>query len=209
MFFYLLSEPHGASKDQIGIFFWPDSSQEQLNRQFKNAVYRLRRAIGPKYILYDSDSRRYFFNRQLDFRYDVDDFLAFIRQAENDPEKRIQRLREAINIYQHPFAPILDGVWTEPIRMNLYLKYERAALELSAEDLKNGNIQNCLDTCHRLLEIEPGQERAWRLCMQSYAEQGDRAGVSRTYRQCKKNLSKLLGIPPSPETEELYKELVM
>ncbi|MGB2963528.1 MAG: BTAD domain-containing putative transcriptional regulator [Anaerolineales bacterium] len=210
IFFYLLSEPRGASKDQIGFLFWPDSSQEQLNRQFKNVVYRLRRAIGRKYILYDSDSRRYFFNRQLDYRYDVDDFLSFIRQVENedDHKKRIQWFREALALYHHPYAPILDGVWTEPIRMNLYLKYERAALEVAAEDLTRGNNQSCLDICHRLLEIEPGQERAWRLCMQSYANHGDRGGITRSYRQCKKNLSKLLGVQPSLETENLYLELV-
>ncbi|MCJ7718041.1 MAG: tetratricopeptide repeat protein, partial [Anaerolineales bacterium] len=60
LFFFLLSRPDGVSKDQLGLIFWPDSSQGQFNRQFKNTIYRLRRAIGRESILYDLDTRRYF-----------------------------------------------------------------------------------------------------------------------------------------------------
>jgi DNA-binding SARP family transcriptional activator len=210
LFYYLLTEPRGASKEQIGLLFWPDSSPDLLNRQFKNAIYRLRRAVGSNTILYDPLSRRYSFNRQLDFRYDVEDFLSSLQQADkrNNLQERLQLLRTAIHLYRHPYAPLLDGVWAEPIRANLFLKFEHAALEVASEDLKQGESQDCLDTCLLLLAIDPAQELAWRLCMQAYALQKNHAGTTRAFRQCKRNLNKHLGIQPSAETKNLYQKLV-
>ncbi len=210
LFYYLLTLQYGASKDQIGVLFWPDSSREQFHGQFKNAIYRLRRALGRESVLYDPDTRRYQFNRLLDYRYDVDIFLEACQKAETElnPDDRAQLFRDAADKYRHPYAPLLGGVWAAPLRINLYLKYERAALEAAAFDLQQGEIQTCLDACGRLLEIEPGQERAWRLSMRAYAELGDRGSIVRIYRQCKRNLSKHLKINPSKETEILYQNLL-
>jgi len=210
LFYYLLSLQYGASKDQIGLLFWPDSSKKQFHGQFKNTIYRLRRAIGRDSVLYDPDTRHYRFNRLLDYRYDVDVFLKACRnaEAESNTDDRARLFRDAAEKYSHPYAPLLDGVWAAPLRINLYLKFERAALESAAFDLQQGEIQTCLDACSRLLEIEPGQERAWRLSMQAYAELGDRGSIVRVYRQCRRNLSRHLGINPSKETENLYQKLL-
>ncbi len=210
LFFYLLTLQYGASKDQIGLIFWPDSSREQLHRQFKNVIYRLRRALGSESVLYDPDTHRYRFNRLMDFRYDVDVFLDTCRRAEieDNPDKRARLFRDAADKYHHPYAPLLDGIWTAPLRTDLYLKYERAVLEAAAFDLQQGDIQTCLDACRRLLKIEPGQERAWRLLMRAHAERGDRGSIVRVYRQCSRNLSRHLEIKPSKETEILYQNLL-
>jgi len=210
LFYYLLSLQYGATKDQIGLLFWPDSSNKQFHGQFKNAIYRLRRSLGRESVLYDPDTRRYLFNRLLDYRYDVDVFLEACRKAEAEinPDDRARLFREAADKYNHPYAPLLDGVWTAPLRINLYLKYERAALEAAAFDLQQGEFQTCLDACSRLLEIEPGQERAWRLSMRAYAKLGDRGSIVRVYRQCRRNLSRHLDINPSKETEILYQKLL-
>ena len=210
LFYYLLTLQYGASKDQIGVLFWPDSSREQFHGQFKNTIYRLRRSLGRESILYDPDTRRYQFNRLLDYRYDVDVFLEAYRKAEAEvnSNERSRLFRNAADKYRHPYAPLLDGVWAAPLRVNLYLKYERAELEAAAFDLQQGEIQSCLNASSRLLEIEPGQERAWRLSMRAYAELGDRGSIIRVYRQCRRNLSSHLGINPSKETETLYQNLL-
>jgi DNA-binding SARP family transcriptional activator len=88
------------------------------------------------------------------------------------------------------------------------LKYEKAALEAASFDLKQGNLKSCLDICRKLLEIEPGQESAWQLCMRAYAERGDRSNIIRVYQQCSKNLYHDLGLTPSRETEDLYNNLI-
>jgi ATP/maltotriose-dependent transcriptional regulator MalT/DNA-binding SARP family transcriptional activator len=210
LFYYLLSKPTGVSKDQLGLIFWPDSSQDQFNRQFKNTIYLLRRAIGRETILYNPQTRRYSINQYLKIRYDVNVFMDIFHQAEleEDIDDRIQLYRDLVNQYRHPFAPAIDGIWTTPIRTDLILKYEKAALEAASFDLKQGNLQSCLDICRKLLEIEPGQESAWQLCMRAYAERGDRSNIIRVYQQCSKNLYHDLGLTPSRETEDLYNNLI-
>ena len=118
LFFYLLNRSEGVNREEICVVFWPDSKPEQLKKQFKNALYRLRRAVGTDSILYHQPTRLYHFNRDLDYRYDVEAFQAAIKEAdqETDPELKIQALQSAADLYQHPFAPTLDGIWAEPVR---------------------------------------------------------------------------------------------
>jgi len=44
--------------------------------------------------------------------------------------------------------------------------------------------------------------------MRIYAAMGDRAAIARQYQACEEALESELGVPPSPETEELYKSLM-
>jgi len=210
LFYYLLSKPNGVSKDHLGLIFWPDSSQDQFNSQFKNTIYRLRRAIGRETILYDPQTRCYSINQFLKIRYDVNVFEDIFHQAELEENlvEQVRLYRDLATHYRHPFAPTIDGIWTTPIRTNLYLKYEKAALEAASFDLQQGNLQSCLDICTKLLEIEPGQESAWRLCMRVHAERGDRGGIIRVYRQCSNNLYRNLNLKPSRETDILFQDLI-
>ncbi|MCJ7716176.1 MAG: bacterial transcriptional activator domain-containing protein, partial [Anaerolineales bacterium] len=149
-------------------------------------------------------------NQAVKVRYDVDVFCDICRQAElnENLDERMQLYRKAINQYSHPYAPAIDGIWTAPIRTKLYLKYERAALEVATFDLQQNKLQSCLDTCTKLLEIEPGQERAWQICMLAHSELGDRGSIVKVYEQCKTNLSRSLNLKPSQETEDLYQNLI-
>ncbi|MCL4562045.1 MAG: tetratricopeptide repeat protein, partial [Chloroflexi bacterium] len=45
LFFLLLANSEGMTKEAIGAIFWPDSSPSQLKLQFKNSIYRLRHAL--------------------------------------------------------------------------------------------------------------------------------------------------------------------
>ena len=71
-FFHLLAHPDGLTREAIGAVFWLDSSPSQLKLQFKNTIYRLRRALDKEVIIFDVDEERYYFNRQLDYEYDVE-----------------------------------------------------------------------------------------------------------------------------------------
>jgi len=210
LFFYILSSEEGMSREEICLDFWPDSNPEQLKKQFKNALYRLRKAVGKDTILYDPLSRLYYFNRELDYRYDVEEFRNGLSQAEKelDPEVKVRIIQDAAAIYQHPFAPSLGGIWTEPLRYGLYLDYEKAMLTLAELLLSRGRSGSSLEIVEQLLIIMPSQEQAWRLAMRSYAESGDRSGIERTYQRCLQALAQDLDAEPSPETLSLYQDLM-
>ena len=210
IFFYLLSESLPISKDQIGLIFWPNSSKKQLNCQFKNAIYRLRKSIGKDAIIYDQFSRTYSFNKSIDYNYDVESFHEVFSkaQSESNLSTRKQYLREVLSIYKHPFGKNLDGVWTEPIRRDLYTKFERAIIELIELNLENDCFEENIDICEKLLDLEPTQEKCWQLLMETYANMNDRNGIIRSYEECKNKLKVHLGLAPSKDTEVLYKKLL-
>ena len=210
LFFYLLSYPEGASREEICLEFWPDSQPEQLKKQFKNALYRLRRAVGTDTILYHQPTRLYHFNRQIEYRYDVEDFYKSLDLAdvETNPERKVQLLRKAADLYQHPFAPSLEGIWSEPVRYRLHLDYERAMLTIAEGQFSHGNPESALESIEELLVAVPDQEAAWRLAMRAHALKGDRSGIERTYQRCRQALAQDLDVEPSQDTFALYQELM-
>ena len=88
LFFLLLAHPEGMTRDEIGAILWQDSSPTQLKLQFKNAVYRLRYALGQEIVLFDG--YRYCFNKDLDYEYDAQIFEEQIKQAKaaTNPDRK-------------------------------------------------------------------------------------------------------------------------
>jgi DNA-binding SARP family transcriptional activator len=211
LFFFLLCRPEGVSREEVCLEFWPDSNPQQLKKQFKNALYRLRRAVGKETILYGQPSRLYHFNWDLDYRFDVEQFQTALQEAEReiDLDVKIDLLESAIARYQHPFAPALDGIWSEPVRYGLYLDFERAVLTLAEQYLSMGKPDSSIKILEQLLHIDPGLETACRLAMRSYAEKADRSGIERIYQRCCQALASNLEVDPSEETISLYQSLMI
>ena len=82
VFFCLIAHPDGLTKEEIGALFWPDCSIDQLKTRFKNTIHRMRNALPDTRSSSADDIYR--FNRQLDYEYDVETFLAKVDEAKND-----------------------------------------------------------------------------------------------------------------------------
>jgi DNA-binding SARP family transcriptional activator len=59
------------------------------------------------------------------------------------------------------------------------------------------------------VDYEPAFEEAYRLSMQIYKRLGDRTSIMRIYQTCRDVLQRRLGMPPSEETEALYRSLIV
>lgn len=210
LFFFLLTRPKGLTKESLGRVLWPESSPEQLKTQFKNAMYRLRKALGKGVVVYDAEGKRYHFNWDLDYRYDVEEFRAKFVQAlkTNDPEDRLNAFQESVEFYAHPYLLGMDGLWVEPIRVRLFRDYKKGVLTMAEMYLDSGEAEKAIQICHRLLSVDASQEVAYRLVMRAHAAKGDRAGVARQYQRCRQALARELDASPSPVTKELYERLM-
>ena len=107
-----------------------------------------------------------------------------------------------------PLPRLWRGSGAEPVRYRLHLDYERVMLTIAEGQLSREDPDSSLETLEELLQVVPGQEKAWRLAMQSYAEKGDRSGIERTYQRCRQALAQDLDAEPSQETFALYQELM-
>jgi LuxR family maltose regulon positive regulatory protein len=208
LFFLLLAHPEGKTRDEIGAILWQDSSPTQLKLQFKNAVYRLRYALGQEIVLFDG--YRYCFNKDLDYEYDAQIFEEQINQAKKatNPIDKIARYRVAVDMYRGSYLPDAEGTWVLAERERLWQMQLDAFLTLVWLCLESGEFSTALEYVHKVLSEDRCQEEAHRLAMRAYAAIGNRAAIKRQYDECCWALRQDVDSEPSLQTQLLYKTLL-
>ncbi|MGZ9235336.1 MAG: tetratricopeptide repeat protein, partial [Anaerolineales bacterium] len=208
LFFYFLFRQDAVTKEQIGEALWPETTDPlSLKWRFKDEIYRLRRAVGKNVIMFDDVYYR--FNRTLDYEYDVEAFESHLARAHKtqDITKRIEWIQKAVDLVHSPFLSEVDGDWAVEERERLRQAHVSALEELARLYLDSNQLDRCLTTCHLALLQDRYNEVIYQLEMRAYAALGDRSSIVRRYQALKEALEAGLGISPSQETEELYRDL--
>lgn len=210
LFFYFLYVGEPQSKEQITNIFWSDiENPEAIRKRFKDGIYWLRRAVGRSTILFEDE--RYRFNRDLDYEYDVEAFESYLRHAQQarDIIDRISFYRKAVELVEGSYLSDLDADWVLLERERLGRLYRSALDELAHLYLDTNQLQDCLEICKVALGEDRFNELIYQLEMRAYAAMGDRAAVARLYQEYKSLLANEIGLEPSAETEQIYRELVI
>ncbi len=205
-FFFLSTKP--VTKEQVGAAFWPELSPARLRLRFKNDMYRLRRAVGQETILFADEL--YHFNRDLDYACDASIFDAELEQASSatDPSGQIVHYQTAIELYHGAYLEDIDASWAWLEREHKQKQYLAALLHLSRLLLQAGRMDEALHTSQQALNQDACLEEAHQLVMQVHAAMKDKSSITRQYQLCKKILARELGVPPSAETEQVYRQLI-
>jgi two-component SAPR family response regulator len=208
MFFLFLAHPEGLTKEQVGLYFWPDATPDELKLRFKNTLYRLRRAVGRQTILLQDDY--YQFNWSLDYEYDVESFMTSIEQSQKAREikDKIQFLKTAIDHYKGEYLSEIDEIWAITDRQRYYQMYLDALMRLAAMYMERKAYKTALRYCYQALTEDACLEDAHRLAMRIHAATGNRAAIVRQYERCRVALNKEISAPPSQQTRELYETLI-
>ncbi len=208
LFLCFIAHPDGLTKEEVGVLFWPDATTEQIRTRFKNAIYRLRNALGADLLKYRDGV--YHFDFSYDYEYDVETFEKWVEEAHrySDPATRIVNLERAVALYSGPYLPEVDANWAMLERQRLYRRYVDAAVELATLYFQRNDHDLSLTCCQRLLDDDPCLEDVHRLIMQIHAAAGNRAGVVRQYELCQQYLEEEIDAPPSAQTEELFVSLM-
>lgn len=206
MFYYLLLHPEGASRDQLFQLFW-GNSEEQRN-QVANTVYKMRQILGDATVVSRQD--RYYFNRAIDYEYDVEIFQHHWQQArhEKDVLKKMASYRAMLEQYRGRYAEEAEGSWAIAERERLYQGYLQAVNNLVEYHFGQGEYDQGLKLSLDAMQMDIYQELFYRLAMRASAMMGDNAGIHHHYRQCEKWIKREYGNPPSEETQDLYRRLI-
>ena len=208
MFFLFLAHPEGLTKEQVGLYFWPDATPDELKLRFKNTLYRLRRAVGRQTILLQDDY--YQFNWSLDYEYDVETFMTSIEQSHKAREikDKIQFLKTAIENYKGEYLSEIEEIWAITDRQRYYQMYLDALMKLAAMYMERKAYKTALRYCYQALTEDACLEDAHRLAMRIHAATGNRAAIVRQYERCRVALNKEISAPPSQQTRDLYETLI-
>jgi len=208
LFFLLLAHPDGLTKEQAGLYMWPDISPEDLNVRFKNTLYRLRRAVGNQTILISDQGYR--FNKMLDYFFDVETFETGIQNAQeaSDVLQKVSHLNKAIKQYRGDYLADFDQLWVMAERERYRRMYLDALVQSAEFFIQEMELVSALDYCQQALDEDPALEEVHRLIMQIHAASGNKAEVIRQYEQCRRVLMETFDVPPSQQTRDLFDALI-
>lgn len=208
LFFYLLSYPH-RSKEQVGAVFWSDLSPGRMNSVFHATLYRLRRAVGQEWIVYQED--RYHFNRQLDYWYDVEEFERLLAQAEAHPagsEQACACREQACALFQGDYLEDIYADWSAGKREELHRRYLEALAWLADFYASRGRFEEAIRRYLEILARDNLREDIHRRLMKCYVLHGERGRALKHYHNLVALLKDELGIAPMVETTRLAEQIL-
>lgn len=203
-----LSEGRPQSRDRLAALLWEEADDSQARTSLRQALTAIRKSLsdaGADVLSAGTETVR------LDIAAMEVDVLAFVRHAQS-AEPAGHEL--AAGMYR---GPLLDGMDVRAPAFEDWLRAERERLRNLAADalaalidrnLKADNHGQALAAATQLLALDPLREDVHRDAMRIYVSQGRHAAALEQYRRCREILRLDLGVPPEPETERLYREVL-
>jgi predicted ATPase/DNA-binding SARP family transcriptional activator len=212
LIFYLLTHPN-ATREQIGLDFWPDASAEQVRKRFSAALAHARSALGRDQEWILQQQGRYQINPERAYWYDVELFEAKAQRAaqllqDSAPrEQIIELLEESIKFYQGDFVEeFVEGEWHQARRAVLLRAYLDALLALGSLHFQAERYAQTMILCQRALAKDPYLEEAHYALIRCYARMHKRSLALRQYETLVAALGEL-NATPSPETQQLIEQV--
>lgn len=202
--FLAMTQGVAQSRDRLAGLLWSDTGGQQARNSLKQALMRLRQALGP-----DAD-RILRADRQsigLDVAAVEVDALALERLVRQDS---IDALVRASSLYRGPFLDDLAigdcafEEWLLMERQRLRELCERALSRVMKQALAADSLSVAAEAAKQMLTLDPLNEQGYRTLMLVHA---DEAQSLRLYEMLRERLNRELGIQPEPATDLLYDEI--
>lgn len=210
---YLLLEGHegGCRWSDVSAAIWPDLEPERASVMFHQTLKRLRDAVfeAPDYIVRSDDY--YFINSNY---LEWCDALAFEnlfeRSVRATAEEALTLQLELIALYQGEFLAGFElGEWGTAYRILCETRFLQV-VKLAAEQLlKAGSAQEALTIIKKGLDHDYFREDLHRATLNAYAQLGLYDHLTAHYTELCTTFQKELGLLPEPETEHLYRHLLV
>jgi DNA-binding SARP family transcriptional activator len=212
LLYYLLSRPN-STREQIGLDFWPDASDEQVRKRFSAALAHARTALGRDHEWITLSDGRYRIDPARSYWFDVDIFEAKLHTAgqllqNGGPREQISTLlNEAINLYQGDFVDeFMEGEWHQVRRAALSRAYLEALLTLGGIHFEAERYPQAISAYQQALSKDPYLEEAHHELIRCYARIHKRSQAFRQYETLTAALAEL-NATPSSETQVLVDRL--
>jgi DNA-binding SARP family transcriptional activator len=215
--YLLIHQDRPTRREVLMALQWPDHSHSSARNNLNVALYSLRntldtpgQAVQP--ILYRDGC--YILNPALTWWVDRNEFLTALdgarlaRQA-GQPEQALDFYHQAIRLYRGPlFEDDAGCEWYLPEQRRLRDLHGDALERVAEIHFQAGELPEALRFGQLAISNDPCSEATHRLLMRCYAAQHQQQLVSRQYRVCTAALRDELGVSPSDETTQLFRDLI-
>ena len=232
LFAYLIVEadrPH--RRETLASLLWPERPDTIARANLRQALVRVRRALGDYVSPSDGASRATAtsrlptaggsrsppflfvtltdvqFNAASDYSLDVAELEAFARPLAGGPGRRLQLLPEALCADFLAGFAVPDSETFQAWVLNKQEYYHRLALDIledqNAAFEAAGDLEHAVAAARPATRMEPWLEEAHRRCIRGLALAGRRDEALHQYELCRLALDAELGAEPAPSTEAL------
>jgi DNA-binding SARP family transcriptional activator len=209
--FLLARTEHACYRDQLLATFWPDVDPDTARNRLQVAVSGVRRsllAVTRERVVEYVDGQ-YRIDPAIKVEVDVERFEAALTRARRceRAEENVDALAaygEAIQLYRGDFAADAPfDQWSLLPRESLRLAAVEALDRAGALQLGRDDLDGCITTARRMLDLDPCREDAHRMLMHCYARQGRAYQAQQQYEFCVRVLRSILDVVPAPATTRL------
>lgn len=187
-------------REKIAGRFWAESTESNARGNLRNALWKLRQAIGDE--MFEADKSSLELSQRQAIHIDAAQLEIWPEEA-NRTEEWIQWAE----LYKGELLPGWYEEWVVRERERLEALFQRhmpVALEAMVEEQRWNAV---LKWAEHWIALGHVPEPAYRALMTAHAVLGDSAAVAATYERCAEALRSELGVEPSPETKSHYEAL--
>ena len=191
---------------------WPEAEGDVAHQSLETTLHRLRKWLGvPEALLFGNGlaalNRRFCWTDVWAFETLVEKADALLKQKKVD--QAIETTEQALSLYKGAFlSGEKEEPWTVSPRERLRSKFLRCINRIGHHREESGDWEKVIACYDRGLEVDNIAEEFYQREMICYRRLGRIAEALSTYERCKRVLAAVLGIKPSPQTEEIRKSLL-
>lgn len=207
---FLLLQPNGASKEEVGVALWPEASASQIRNSFHVTLHRLRGVLGhPEAI--QVVNGRYAVDPAFVGFFDVPLFESGAKAALAAAKKGqgvAAELMAAVELYR---GELLQGEpageWHLERRDRLQLLYLELLNAAGQQLCDAGRFAEASEIYRRFIIADDLAEDAYRRLMVSLEASGQAPEGLRVYKKLSQVLQKELDVEPEPASREIFERL--
>jgi len=186
-------------EDRMRETLWPDAEDGAAHSAFTTTLSRLRKLIGHEAVTVSEGM----LSLNHDYCWvDVWAFERLLTEAEKNNNAPIDN--KLLRLYHGPFLCEEEAAWALPLRERLSSRFVRC-LRVRGRLLEQAEkYEEAITLYQKGIEADPLAEGLYRCLMACYHATGSHAEAAAVYHRCRKTLSVMIGILPSPKTDGLY-----
>lgn len=204
LLYYIAANDRGVSREELIDVLWSSQDIEAAQHNLSSNLYALKKVLPGAIIMHDNNIKLH-----TGVKVDVCEFSNIISVID------AKKCQELLRLYQGKFLKgfsLSNNQRFEEWQITKGDQYLQIAINASAfigkSLIDEGLYTKSLEILSDAIEWDPLREDLYRLYMQACYLNGNRPGASIAYQRLLHVLDEELGIPPMPETIEIYASIV-